>query len=258
MLPDFNDIIKQYDLLFFCETKLDEYDVLDLPEGYSYFLKNRQKFERKSGGIAIIFRKELEKYIHFLQNECEYVQWMCLSKEISCVKNESLLVGCIYIPPEQSRYSSDEAFNELEDELITFSKNYKHVSLVGDFNSKTSTLDDFIVPDEDLINVLDFDDSDEFLQELYDFENLNRYGVSLKRFSEDKNRPNKYGHKLIEMCQNCSIYIVNSRRGNDKGIGRRTCKDSSIVDYVIVSSRLFTVISEFDVIDFDPLVIRCA
>ena len=52
----------------------------------------------------------------------------------------------MYIPPKQSTYSSEEAFNELEYEIISVSKNTKHKALVGDFNSKTSTLDDFIIP----------------------------------------------------------------------------------------------------------------
>jgi hypothetical protein len=48
----------------------------------------------------------------------------------------------VYIPPKQSTYSSEEAFNELEDEIIAVSKNTKHIALVDDLNSKTSTLED--------------------------------------------------------------------------------------------------------------------
>jgi endonuclease/exonuclease/phosphatase family metal-dependent hydrolase len=55
----------------------------------------------------------------------------------------------VYIPPKQSTYSSEEAFNELEDEIIFVSKNTKHITLVGDFNSKTSTLEYFIISDQD-------------------------------------------------------------------------------------------------------------
>jgi hypothetical protein len=51
------DFIKLYDIIFFCETKLDSYDVFDLPEGYSFATKNRKKFARKSGGIIIYIKK---------------------------------------------------------------------------------------------------------------------------------------------------------------------------------------------------------
>jgi hypothetical protein len=36
-------------------------------------------------------------------------------------KHINVLLGCVYIPPEFSPYSSDEAFLQLEDELITHS-----------------------------------------------------------------------------------------------------------------------------------------
>ena len=62
----------------------------------------------------------------------------------------------MYIPPKQSTYSSEEAFNELED-----------IALVGDFNSKTSTLEDFIIPDQDLLQLLDFSENDELIKDLY-------------------------------------------------------------------------------------------
>ena len=75
----------------------------------------------------------------------------------------------------------------------------------------------------------------------------------MKRFSEDKNLPNRYGHKLIELCQNCSLYITNSRIGSDLGVGKKTCKDISVVDYLIVSSHLFAVISDFSILDFNPV-----
>ena len=51
-----------------------------------------------------------------------------------------ILFGCVYIPPENTRYSSDNAFHELEGEMITFSRNSKHIFLLGDFNSRTSKM----------------------------------------------------------------------------------------------------------------------
>jgi len=51
LLPDFVDIIKQYDIVFLCETKLSDEDILHLPNEYTYLLKNRKKNVRKSGGL---------------------------------------------------------------------------------------------------------------------------------------------------------------------------------------------------------------
>jgi hypothetical protein len=113
----------------------------------------------------------------------------------------------VYIPPKQSTYSSEEAFNELEDEIIAVSKNTKHIALVDDLNSKTSTVEDCIIPDQDLLQLLNFSENDELIKDLFDHEILVKNNVPLKGFSEDKNRPNKYGYKPIELCQNCSMYI---------------------------------------------------
>ena len=207
LLSDFVDIIKQYDTVFLCETKLSDEDILHLPNEYTYLLKNRKKIYKKTRGLAIIYRKEIEQYINFIETKSDFIQWVQLSKEISCVKDDNLIIGRVYIPPKQSTYSSEEAFNELEDEIIAVSKNTKHIALVDDLNSKTSTVKDCIIPDQDLLQLLDFSENDELIKDLFDHENLVKNNVPLKGFSEDKNRPNKYGHKLIELCQNCSMYI---------------------------------------------------
>jgi hypothetical protein len=44
---------------------------------------------------------------------------------------------------------------------MSFSHNTKHIALVGDFNSRTLNLTDYILPDEELINeILDIVDDD--------------------------------------------------------------------------------------------------
>jgi hypothetical protein len=56
----------------------------------------------------------------------------------------SLNPNSIPIPPEYTRYSSDEAFNQIEHELHSFSTNSKYVGLIGDFNSRTGEDDDYV------------------------------------------------------------------------------------------------------------------
>jgi hypothetical protein len=55
--PDFDLLIKSYDVQIFTETKTDEFDELKLPEDYTYFAKHRKKNHIKSGGIIIVFKK---------------------------------------------------------------------------------------------------------------------------------------------------------------------------------------------------------
>ena len=87
----------------------------------------------------------------------------------------------MYVPPQNSKYSSKEAFNEIENEYIDFSKNVEHSLLIGDYNAKTSDLNDLLIPNDNLLEILDIADDDELLKEFYDYENLLRCGVPLLR-----------------------------------------------------------------------------
>ena len=51
----------------------------------------------------------------------------------------------------------------------------------------------------------------------------------------------------------CAIYIANGKLSNDKNIGKTTCKDASLVDYLLLSSSMFNEICELDVTDNNPM-----
>ena len=115
--PDFETLIKKnYDILVLVETKTDEYDNIKLPNEYTCYAKHRIFFKKKSGGIIIIYRKILSKFLKFIQSDSEFVQWVEILNDISD-KSKNVLLGCVYIPPEFSPYSSDEAFIQLEFEF---------------------------------------------------------------------------------------------------------------------------------------------
>ena len=130
-----------------------------------------------------------------------------------------ILFGCVYIPPENTRYSSDNAFHELEDEMIKFSRNTKHIFLLGDFNSRTSKMLDFVIPDENLAEILNTVDDELLLENMFSYQKLVDLNVPLERVSEDNTRHNNYGVKLIEMCKRCAIFIANGRLFKDKIFG---------------------------------------
>ena len=44
---EFNDIVQKYDVCFFVESKLDDLDVIEVPNGYTYVTKNRKKMAKK-------------------------------------------------------------------------------------------------------------------------------------------------------------------------------------------------------------------
>ena len=61
---------------------------------------------------------------------------------------------------------------------------------------------------------------------------------------------NRYGNLLLNFCKGNSLFIVNSRVGEDKGLGSFTCKNSSVVDYCIVSLELLKFFKEFKILEF--------
>ena len=156
------------------------------------------------------------------------------------------------------KYSSSDAFDEIESEMISIViVDKKYIALIGDFNAKTGTLNDIIQPDDSFLDLFDIDSDSDLYAYMYDYEILLNQGIPLKRVSKCKGRTNNYGHKLLEVCKRNNLYIANSRIGSDLNIGERTCKDASVVDYLILSSNLFNLVTRFEIEEFFPLYSDC-
>jgi hypothetical protein len=83
------------------------------------------------------FRENLVNHVQILENECEFVLWVKVDGKVFNLK-QPIIFGTIYIyTPEYTRYSSDEAFNQIEHELHFFSIHSKYICLIGDFNPRT-------------------------------------------------------------------------------------------------------------------------
>ena len=78
-------------------------------------------------------------------------------------RDKHVLFGAVYIPPQGSKYSDMNTFDEVETEIVDLNQNNIHVYdvyLLGDFNSRTQNENDFISRDFDVID--DTRISDEF------------------------------------------------------------------------------------------------
>ena len=78
--------------MYFYREKTDKYDILYIPDGFSYVAKNRKIFKHKFGGIVVVYRNNLKYHIRFLHSNSDYVSWL----KISQVFNNDLLLGCVY------------------------------------------------------------------------------------------------------------------------------------------------------------------
>ena len=146
--------------------------------------------------------------------------------------DQPVIFGVVYIPPEYTKYSPDEAFNEIQQEYLSLLNISKYICLVGDF-----ILDD---NDHNNNNVSDYvDNYTEVLESL---------SLPVERSSMDMIR-NRYENMLLEFCKGNSLFIVNGRVGKDKNIGRFTCRNASVVDYCISSPYLLKSFKDFDILD---------
>ena len=103
------------------------------------------------------------------------------------------------------------------------------ICLVGDFNAKTGELDDlytqqiiFLISND---NPLLYDDAPHVLE---------KHGLLKERCSKN-HYVNKFAHELLQVCISLGLLIMNGRCNGDKGIGKFTCKNTSVVGDCISS-----------------------
>ena len=65
-------------------------------------------------------QNNLEDRIKFPKSYCDFMQWLKLSNPFS--KTDSLLIGYIYIPPEGSKYTSVDAYLDIEADMLLLSE----------------------------------------------------------------------------------------------------------------------------------------
>ncbi|CAG2247120.1 unnamed protein product [Mytilus edulis] len=244
--PEFKDIIDNHEIVCLVETKTDDIDVINLP-GYEFKMKNRKKVTKtRSGGITVGYKEHLKTMIEIIDTECKYVMWFQVNGKAFNL-DKPVVFGVVYIPPEYTRYSSDEAVNEIEQEFLRFSNISNYICLLGDFNARTGCDDDFVIINED-------EHGDNNLSDFIEnpINALEALSIPTKRESMDKGK-NRYGNMLLNFCKGNGVFILNGRLGRDQNIGRFTCRNASVVDYCISTPELLKTFKDFEVLDSSKL-----
>ncbi|XP_071123270.1 uncharacterized protein [Mytilus edulis] len=236
-------MVQEFDFISLVETKTDDLDKINIP-GFTFHLKNRKNIARvKSGGIAFGYKSHLENFVKPVENFSSLVYWWKISSDL-LKTDQDVMIGNIYIPPENSVYKVPDAFNELEQEFLKFSVEYKYILLNGDFNSRTSRDVEYIETVHSQHDIVDTDNVDIL-------NNLELYDMSKVRCSMDTSK-NSYGNMLLEMCKNNNIIILNGRVNGDKE-GKFTCRQASVVDYFICTYDFLCFVVNMYVQDFSKL-----
>ena len=94
---------------------------------------------------------------------------------------------------------------------------------------------------------------DNVLDDVGTTELMKMYKIQQDRRLQDVGK-NNFGHLLIDFCISQRLLIVNGRVGRGADLGNLTCKNASLVDYVIASPCVFPCICDFYVGDFVYLI----
>ena len=114
-IPEFHEFLKKYCFICVSETKIDDLDiptVLDnLPENYTAIFKNRYSLTNyRGGGIAIIFHERYAEHCDVIESSNEHVL-CCHIRRTAHGGTKDILLGSVYIPPENSKYYEPKIWN---------------------------------------------------------------------------------------------------------------------------------------------------
>ena len=149
-----------------------------------------------------------------------------------------------------SRFLNEDEYFCLETEITSMCGLSSYICLTGDMNARTSQLCDFITADKTIADFMQFDQ--ETLQFFNKSEELSKLDINTRRVTMDTNT-NKNGRKLIDICINNNLFILNGRFGKDKHVGRCTFREQSLIDYTICSINVIKILNDFEIGDPDFL-----
>ncbi|MEW8545038.1 MAG: hypothetical protein AB2693_16055, partial [Candidatus Thiodiazotropha sp.] len=63
LYPEFSELVHNYDIFCVCETKLDNYDIVNIPD-YTFLGQSRkQRYIRKSGGLGVFVKNSIAPFV---------------------------------------------------------------------------------------------------------------------------------------------------------------------------------------------------
>ena len=161
----------------------------------------------------IFVKDELNKYDDIIESDSKYVFCIKIRKfSQSLIRTLYSILDSIYVPPSQSRFLNEHEFENFQGDIMTICRKYHYVFISGDMNAQTANLTEFTSPGDFLGRHFQFDDN---LIQFYDQKSVLDKNIQVQRKSMDKKKNNN-GYKLIEICKNHNLIILNGRYGKDK------------------------------------------
>ena len=184
-------MLQDVDFVALTETHMyDEIsDNLNMPGFECIAFKNRKqnsKSRTAAGGIAIFAKVIIVNLFQVVKCDNQDAIWVKMKKEITG-EEKDIFIGTYYISPSKSNENS-EKIAKLNEDVMQFQKKGE-VILNGDFNARTSNLEDFILPEK-------------------------HEKDRKRRNSQDKDFDER-GKEISELCKNFELNILNGRKIGD-------------------------------------------
>ena len=242
LLTDFVNFCSNYDIFSCSEIHNCSEDRMknSFPK-YNIYVSYRDGF--KGGGVAVFVKKCLFNVVKEIKIDLPECKVFNIDR--SYLNTDQNMICCFpYIPHyystvfENSHVKGLERLFDLYDDInSTIGEVYWLIG--GDLNSRVGKLDDFIR----CYNLHKYLHNEGVQSYIFD-ENI------LPRKTRDLSYTNTYGEQLTQFCRNNGLYMLNGRTNGDLE-GNITCianKGKSIVDYIIVSNELSSLIQSFSII----------
>ena len=193
------------------KSKLSQFHIICLQEtwakeetlnfqGYTvYSTVKSTKSKRDQAGVSVLIKDQYQDFVTPIHSVSPNIIWCRLDKQLLGLQSD-IYLAAVYLPPLQSqRKTMEDVTSILEQEIHKYSTQGQ-ILLLGDFNARTSTLNDFIENDAD------------------DFLTMNNTYIQDKHFPKRNNADytvNKVGGEILRLCIGNRLRILNGRLTGD-------------------------------------------
>ena len=214
--------MSSYDIIFLNECWIPEKVKLEL-SGYTLKIKARKRKKnarRDSGGLCVLIKNSIADFFEFIEWNNEDGMIVKVKCQYTSI-NKDLYFVFVYMRSNNSTRNDltqeCDAFDLLYLKICELREN-NEIVIIGDFNSRTSSLSDFYTNEHGNFDPLSEKDEIDYRID-QDFLTLSQ--IQLIRNNEDK-KTNDFGHKLINLCQVSGMLICNGRINGDNNSGKLT------------------------------------
>ena len=230
----FVEYVSKFDIVVltetFCDERFDYKQIFRSHEKFSYHAKRLSRYGRNSGGVLLLIRDSLSKYVKEIDLHCENTCAVRVNKRVFNSDKDVLLVASYVVPEGGSLYKTiqgKDGILNLEESLVQFLRNEDmYVAILGDLNSRTGHEQALAE------NMSNYDPENEWDDDPV---------IHKQRCSKDS-VINNFGRSLLNLCflLNCVIvngYCPSDREGHFTFVSPNGC---SVDDYVIFPDELFS------------------